>query len=151
MSKFSFSYLVLGWFIPQAQNLRLERSFMPKLATEEAQEHSKSLENENSSQLDYMRRREFLENEKQFQENYEGEVDLIGEGSYPFGSYSKGDHGVKVKPKKPGPFGKATPNFKCEYFSETLYVTKTEITFDKKCFNVFNVKCEESYDEGKVY
>ena len=67
------------------------------------------------------------------------------------GSYSGGHgSGHKVKPRKPGPYGKATPNFKCKKSSETLYVTKTEWTFDKKCFNVFKVKCTESYDEGKV-
>ena len=67
------------------------------------------------------------------------------------GSYSGGHgSGHKVKPRKPGPYGKPTPNFKCKKSSETLYVTKTEWTFDKKCFNVFKVKCTESYDEGKV-
>ena len=63
------------------------------------------------------------------------------------GSY---DPGYKVQPKKPGPFGYPSPNFKCEKSSETLYVTKTEWTFDKKCFNVYKVKCTEGYDEGKV-
>ena len=53
------------------------------------------------------------------------------------GSYGGGyDSGYKVQPKKPGPYGYATPNFKCEKTSETLYVTKTEITYDKKCYNV---------------
>ena len=67
------------------------------------------------------------------------------------GSYSGGHgSGHKVKPRKPGPYGKPTPNFKCVKSSETLYVTKVEWTFDKKCFNVFKVKCTESYDEGKV-
>ena len=67
-------------------------------------------------------------------------------GSYG-GSY---DSGYKVKPKPPGPFGYPTPNFKCEKSSETLYVTKTEWTFDKKCFNVYKVQCTQGYDEGKV-
>ena len=67
------------------------------------------------------------------------------------GSYGGGHNsGHKVKPRKPGPYGYPTPNFKCEKSSETLYVTKTELTFDKKCFNVFKVKCTEGYDEGKV-
>lgn len=51
--------------------------------------------------------------------------------------------------KKPGSFGKGTNNFKCEYASETLYVTKTDMTFDKKCFNVFNTQCKQEYAEGK--
>jgi len=59
------------------------------------------------------------------------------------------DSGYKVQPKKPGPYGYATPNFKCEKSSETLYVTETEWTFDKKCFNVYKVQCTEGYDEGK--
>ena len=63
------------------------------------------------------------------------------------GSY---DSGYKVQPKKPGPFGYPSPNFKCEKSSETLYVTKTELTFDKKCFNVYKVQYTEGYDEGKV-
>ena len=73
-------------------------------------------------------------------------------GSSDLGGSYGGGHGSghKVKPRKPGPYGKPTPNFKCVKSSETLYVTKTELTFDKKCFNVFNVKCTESYDEGKV-
>ena len=67
------------------------------------------------------------------------------------GSYGGGhDSGHKVQPRKPGPYGYATPNFKCEKSSETLYVTKVEYTFDKKCFNVYKVKCTEGYDEGKV-
>ena len=63
------------------------------------------------------------------------------------GSY---DSGYKVQPKKPGPFGYPSPNFKSEKSSETLYVTKTELIFDKKCFNVYKVQCTEGYDEGKV-
>ena len=67
------------------------------------------------------------------------------------GSYGGGHNsGHKVKPRKPGPYGYPTPNFKCEKSSETLYVTKTELTFDKKCFNIYKVKCTEGYDEGKV-
>ena len=67
------------------------------------------------------------------------------------GSYGGGyDSGYKVQPKKPGPYGYATPNFKCKKTSETLYVTKTEITYDKKCYNVYKVQCTEGYDEGKV-
>jgi len=66
------------------------------------------------------------------------------------GSYGGGyDSGYKVQPKKPGPYGYATPNFKCEKTSETLYVTKTEMTYDKKCYNVYKVQCTEGYDEGK--
>ena len=67
------------------------------------------------------------------------------------GSYGGGHKsGHKVQPRKPGPYDYGTPNFKCEKSSETLYVTKTELTFDKKCFNVYKVKCTEGYDEGKV-
>ena len=67
------------------------------------------------------------------------------------GSYGGGyDAGYKVQPKKPGPYGYATPNFKCEKTSETLYVTKTEMTYDKKCYNVYKVQCTDGYDEGKV-
>ena len=72
-------------------------------------------------------------------------------GSYSDHGSSYGhDTGYKVQPKKPGPYGYATPNFKCEKSSETLYVTETEWTFDKKCFNVYKVQCTEGYDEGKV-
>ena len=39
--------------------------------------------------------------------------------------------------RKPGPYGYPSPNFKCEYAKETLYVTKTDWTFDKKCFTVY--------------
>lgn len=66
-----------------------------------------------------------------------------GGSSYGQDSYSK------VQPKKPGPYGYETPNFKCEKSSETLYVTETEWTFDKKCYNVFKVQCTDGYDTGK--
>ena len=87
--------------------------------------------------------------------DYEYEVEQRdyghGHSSGHEGSYGGGhDSGYKVQPKKPGPYGYATDNFKCEKSSETLYVTKTEWTFDKKCFNVYKVKCTEGYDEGKV-
>lgn len=64
----------------------------------------------------------------------------------PYGSY---DSGHKIQPKKPGPFGYETPNFKCEKASETLYVTETEWTFDKKCYTVYKVQCSDGYDTGK--
>ena len=56
----------------------------------------------------------------------------------------------QIQPKKPGPFGYETPNFKCEKASETLYVTETEWTFDKKCYTVYKVQCSDGYDTGKV-
>ena len=58
--------------------------------------------------------------------------------------------GHKVRPKPPGPFGPAKPNYNCEKTKETLFVTKVEFTSDVKCFTVFSVKCEESYSTGKV-
>ena len=64
--------------------------------------------------------------------------------------YGEHDSGYKVPTKKPGPYGYATPNFKCEKSSETLYVTETEWTYDTKCYNVYKVQCTEGYDEGKV-
>ena len=55
-----------------------------------------------------------------------------------------------MHPKPPGPFGPATPNYKCEKAEETLFVTKVEFTADEKCFTVFSVDCTETYDTGKV-
>ena len=55
-----------------------------------------------------------------------------------------------MQPKKPGPYGPATNNFKCEKSAETLYVTKSSFTADTKCFNVFKVECSQSYATGKV-
>ena len=78
---------------------------------------------------------------------YEYEAEDRGYGHSGGGGY---DSGYKVQPKKPGPYGYASPNFKCEKTSETLYVTKTEMTYDKKCYNVYKVQCTEGYDEGKV-
>ena len=73
------------------------------------------------------------------------------------GSYGGGGHGhgggyggYKVQPKPPGPYGYPSPNFKCEKTSETLYVTETEMTYEKKCFNVYKTQCQDGYDEGKV-
>ena len=74
-------------------------------------------------------------------------------GSSYDGGHDKGHGGYggyKVQPKKPGPYGYPSPNFKCEKTSETLYVTETEMTYDKKCFNVYKTKCQDGYDEGKV-
>ena len=65
------------------------------------------------------------------------------------GGYGHSHGGYKVQPRKPGPFGYPTPNFKCEKSSETLYVTETELTYDKKCYNVYKVQCKDGYDEGK--
>ena len=68
-----------------------------------------------------------------------------GHSSYSSGSSGGGGHGhgsyggYKVQPKKPGPYGYPSPNFKCEKASETLYVTETEMTYDKKCYNVYKV------------
>lgn len=72
-----------------------------------------------------------------------GYGDSHGGSSYGHDSYSK------IQPKKPGPYGYATPNFKCEKTSETLYVTETEWTFDKKCYNVYKVECTDGFDTGK--
>ena len=81
----------------------------------------------------------------------EAEERDYGHSSDHGGSYGGShDSGYKVEPKKPGPYGYATSNFKCEKSSETLYVTETEMTYDKKCYNVYKVKCTEGYDEGKV-
>jgi hypothetical protein len=60
--------------------------------------------------------------------------------------HSKGGYEAS---RKPGPYGYPSPNFKCEYAKETLYVTKTDWTFDKKCFTVFRTKCKQEYDQGK--
>lgn len=69
-----------------------------------------------------------------------------------------GDHGKcydchkdpGYKPtRKPGPYGYASPNFKCEYEKETLYVTKTEYKFKKKCFTVFSTSCRKEHATGK--
>ena len=63
------------------------------------------------------------------------------------------DHGYgsyKVPTKPPGPFGPPKPNFKCERTTETLYVTKSKLTYDKKCFTVYKVKCQAGYDTGKA-
>jgi len=67
-------------------------------------------------------------------------------------SASSHDHkssGGNVETRKPGPYGYPSPNFKCEYAKETLYVTKTDWSFDKKCFTVFRTKCRQEYDSGK--
>ena len=69
-----------------------------------------------------------------------------------YGSHSGDDHKPKggyLAQRKPGPYGYPTPNFKCEYAKETLYVTKTDWTFDKKCFTVFRTKCRQEYEHGK--
>ena len=64
--------------------------------------------------------------------------------------YGGHDGGQKIHPKPPGPFGPASPNYKCEKTQETLFVTKVDFTADEKCFTVFSVDCYESYDTGKV-
>jgi len=64
-------------------------------------------------------------------------------------NYGGHSGGKKVQPKKPGPYGPATNNFKCEKSAETLYVTKSSFTADTKCFNVFKVECSQSYATGK--
>ena len=61
-----------------------------------------------------------------------------------------GHEGQKIRPKPPGPFGPAKPNYRCEKDKETLFVTKVDFTSDQKCFTVFSVDCFESYDTGKV-
>lgn len=66
------------------------------------------------------------------------------------GGHASYGGGYKVQPKPPGKYGYPSPNFKCEKTSETLYVTETEMTYDKKCFNVYKTKCQDGYDEGKV-
>ena len=66
-----------------------------------------------------------------------------GHSSYSSGSQDHGHGsygGYKVQPRKPGPYGYPSPNFKCEKSSETLYVTETEMTYDKKCYNVYKVR-----------
>ena len=57
--------------------------------------------------------------------------------------------GGNVQTRKPGPYGYPSPNFKCEYAKETLYVTKTDWSFDKKCFTVYRTKCRQEYESGK--
>lgn len=68
----------------------------------------------------------------------------------PHGGYSehKPQGGYEAH-RNPGPYGYPSPNFKCEYAKETLYVTKTEWTFDKKCFTVYRTKCRQEYEHGK--
>ena len=59
-------------------------------------------------------------------------------------------HSTSYSPsRKPGPYGYPNPNFKCEYEQETLYVTKTDYKFDKKCFTVYATKCRHEQDTGK--
>ncbi len=58
------------------------------------------------------------------------------------------DHGYSPV-KKPGPFGKAKKNFKCEYAKETLYVSKTTYKFKKKCYKILKVKCKKKDGKGK--
>ena len=61
-----------------------------------------------------------------------------------------GGHDSGYKPsRKPGPYGYPSPNFKCEYEKETLYVTKTEYKFKKKCFTVFSTSCKKEHATGK--
>ena len=82
--------------------------------------------------------------------SYGGHKDL---GSSYSGGHEHGGGGYggyKVQPKPPGPYGYPSPNFKCEKTSETLYVTETEMTYDKKCYNIYKTKCQDGYDEGKV-
>ena len=79
-------------------------------------------------------------------EDYDYYDDQPSSRDYGHSSYSSGSGGghgsyggYKVQPKKPGPYGYPSPNFKCEKSSETLYVTETEMTYDKKCYNVYKV------------
>ena len=58
------------------------------------------------------------------------------------------DHGYVPK-KKPGPFGYGKPNYKCEYAKETLYVSKTDYKFGKKCYKILKVQCKSKYATGK--
>ncbi len=60
-----------------------------------------------------------------------------GYGSDPHEDDHKPHKGGVVATRNPGPYGYPSPNFKCEYAKETLYVTKTDWTFDKKCFTVY--------------
>jgi len=80
---------------------------------------------------------------------YEAPQESYGKPQESYSSYEHHDDGYKVQPKKPGPYGYETPNFKCEKSSETLYVTETEWTFDKKCYMVYKVQCSDGYDTGK--
>ena len=99
------------------------------------------------SQYDIANRR----NSDDYDYEYEADDRGYGHSSGGYSDHGGGyDSGYKVQPKKPGPYGYASPNFKCEKSSETLYVTKTEMTYDKKCYNVYKVQCTEGYDEGKV-
>ena len=76
---------------------------------------------------------------------YDAEPSSRDHGHSSYSSGGGGDHGhgsyggYKVQPRKPGPYGYPSPNFKCEKSSETLYVTETEMTYDKKCYNVYKV------------
>ena len=83
-----------------------------------------------------------------------------GGGGYGSDHSGGGDHGkcydcddhkdTGYKPsRKPGPYGYPSPNFKCEYEKETLYVTKTEYKFNKKCFTVFSTSCRKEHATGK--
>ena len=82
---------------------------------------------------------------RQDYDDYDYYEDTSSSRDYGHSSYSSGsDHGgsyggYKVQPRKPGPYGYPSPNFKCEKSSETLYVTETEMTYDKKCYNIYKV------------
>jgi hypothetical protein len=63
------------------------------------------------------------------------------------GGYSS--HPGYTPSKHPGPYGYPTPNFKCEYVKETLYVSKSDWTYDEKCFTIYKTQCKMEYDVGK--
>ena len=73
----------------------------------------------------------------------------VAESQVHGGDSDSGHKGVLAKTRPPGPYGYPSPNFKCEYAKETLYVTKTDWTFDKKCFTVYRTKCRHEYEQGK--
>ena len=55
------------------------------------------------------------------------------------GGYSS--HPGYTPTRHPGPYGYPTPNFKCEYVKETLYVSKSDWTYDEKCFTIYKTQC----------
>ena len=56
------------------------------------------------------------------------------------GGYSS--HPGYTPSRYPGPYGYPTPNFKCEYVKETLYVSKSDWTYDEKCFTIYKTQCK---------
>ena len=41
-------------------------------------------------------------------------------------------------------------NYKCEESEETIFITKTEVITEKRCFTQYRVECSEVYIGGKV-